>query len=194
MRVADFTDEEWPEGYGAPPPGPKQDNDLDPPAWIREVPPHGEPIQQPAPIVATPFTWRAEAEIPPRKWLYGRHLLRRFVSVDVAAGGTGKSSVKIGEALAMASGRDLYGVPIHDGPHNVWLYNLEDPSEETERRIHATAKWFHISPRRRRPALRRFRPRPALRHRHRDRIWRPHRPAGLRADQEAAASSARSTS
>jgi hypothetical protein len=38
------------------------------------------------------------------------HLLRRFVSVDVAAGGTGKSSVKIGEALAMASGRNLYGV------------------------------------------------------------------------------------
>ena len=55
------------------------------------------------PIIATPFTWRAEEEIPRRMWLYGKHLLRRFVSVDVAAGGTGKSSVKIGEALAMAS-------------------------------------------------------------------------------------------
>jgi hypothetical protein len=73
-------------------------------------------------------------------------LLRRFVSVDVAAGGVGKSSVKIGEALAMASNRDLYGSPVHDGPLNVWLYNLEDPSEESERRIHATAKWFHIKP------------------------------------------------
>jgi RecA-family ATPase len=68
------------------------------------------------------------------------------VSVDVAAGGTGKSSVKIGEALAMASGRDLYGVEVHDGPLTVWLYNLEDPAEESERRIHATAKWFKIAP------------------------------------------------
>lgn len=148
MGVADFTDDDtWPEGYGRPAPAPRQPgNDLDPPAWIREVPLHGDPIATPAPIVATPFTWRAEAEIPRRMWLYGKHLLRRFVSVDVAAGGTGKSSVKIGEALAMASGRDLYGVPVHGGPLHVWLYNLEDPAEESERRIHATAKWFKISP------------------------------------------------
>jgi RecA-family ATPase len=79
-------------------------------------------------------------------WLYGRHLLRRFVSVDVAAGGVGKSSVKIGEALAMATNRNLYGTEVHGGPLSVWLYNLEDPAEESERRIHATAKWFKIAP------------------------------------------------
>jgi hypothetical protein len=146
--MADFTDDgDWPEGYGAtfvPP----QTNvvPLQPPAWMDEIPPVGEPAQSPAPIVATPFEWRAEAEIPPRLWLYGKHLLRRFVSVDVAAGGTGKSSVKIGEALAMASGRNLYHVEVHDGPLTVWLYNLEDPAEESERRIHATAKWFKIAP------------------------------------------------
>jgi hypothetical protein len=150
MRVADFNDDQdWPEGYGRAPQGPSQSpavNDLDPPPWIMEVPPIGEPIQTPSPIVATPFVWRDEAEIPQRQWLYGKHLLRRFVSVDVAAGGIGKSSVKIGEAIAMASGRDLYGVAVHDGPLSVWLYNLEDPAEETERRLHATAKWFHVTP------------------------------------------------
>jgi hypothetical protein len=146
MAVADFTDDDWPEGYGPAPAPPKQKDDLDPPAWIREVPPIGDEIKQPDPIKATPFEWRAEADIPARQWLYGKHLLRRFVSVDVAAGGTGKSSVKIGESLAMASGRDLYGVEVHDGPLNVWLYNLEDPAEESERRIHATAKWFKIMP------------------------------------------------
>ena len=150
MGVADFDDGDWPEGYGrAPAPLPPPDtpaNDLEIPPWIREVPPYGDPTPAPAEIVATPFGWRAEAEIPPRKWLYGRHLLRRFVSVDVAAGGTGKSSVKIGESMAMASARDLYGVPVHEGPLNVWLYNLEDPAEETERRLHATAKWFHVKP------------------------------------------------
>ncbi len=152
MRVADFTDDDiWPEGYGdtARPPAPRVLTDDVPemPSWIREVPPYGDPTPAPASIVATPFVWRAEAEIPVRKWIYGRHLLRRFVSVDVAAGGIGKSSVKIGEALAMASNRDLYGVEVHEGPLNVWLYNLEDPAEETERRLHATAKWFHIEPR-----------------------------------------------
>jgi hypothetical protein len=145
MGVPDFRDDDWVPGYGPDTPAPQTHGD-EIPAYIREVPLHGEPIVPPAPIVATPFTWRAEAEIPRRMWLYGRHLLRRFVSVDVAAGGTGKSSVKIGEALAMSSGRDLYGTEIHDGPLNVWLYNLEDPAEESERRIHATAKWFHISP------------------------------------------------
>lgn len=151
MGVPDFRDDEFDpfDGYApdAPIPQPKQTaHDLEIPPYISEVPPHGEPIARPAPIVATPFVWRAETEIPRRMWLYGRHLLRRFVSVDVAAGGTGKSSVKIGEALAMASGRDLYHIPIHDGPLTVWLYNLEDPAEESERRIHATAKWFHIKP------------------------------------------------
>jgi hypothetical protein len=143
MRVADFEDPF--EGY-APDPRPAKTDELEPPAWIREVPPHGDPIAQPLPIIATPFEWRAEQDIPRRMWLYGKHLLRRFVSVDVAAGGTGKSSVKIGEALAMASGRNLYGTEVHDGPLSVWLYNLEDPAEESERRIHATAKWFSIKP------------------------------------------------
>jgi hypothetical protein len=145
MGVADFDDGDWPEGYGRSPVARQPDSDPEPPVWIREVPPVGEPLATPVQIIATPFVWRAEADIPRRMWLYGRHLLRRFVSVDVAAGGTGKSSVKIGESLAMASGRNLYGVEIHDGPLNVWLYNLEDPAEESERRIHATAKWFHIS-------------------------------------------------
>ncbi|MEG8224037.1 AAA family ATPase, partial [Sphingomonas sp. HH69] len=100
----------------------------------------------PAKLVATPFAWRDEADIPPRKWLYGRHLLRKFLSVDVAAGGVGKSSLKIGESLAMTTGQSLYGKAIGDGPLRVWLYNLEDPMEETERRLHATAKHFRITP------------------------------------------------
>lgn len=104
------------------------------------------PNEGPASLRASPFIWREESEIPPRRWLYGRHLLRKFLSVDVAAGGVGKSSLKIGEALAMTTGRDLYGKAIGDAPLRVWLYNLEDPMEETERRLHAAAKHFHIKP------------------------------------------------
>jgi hypothetical protein len=128
------------------PRNPMLDIDLDDsPAWLNEGK-LGEPVAPAAALRATAFVWRDEASIPPRRWLYGKHLLRKFVSVDVAAGGIGKSSVKIGEALAMASNRNLYGRAIHEGPLTVWLYNLEDPAEETERRLHATAKHFGIRP------------------------------------------------
>ena len=151
--MADLHDDDWPEGYGAVPaqitPAPREtepDNVVVPFAPIEAYDDQASPAAEQQPIVATPFAWRAEAEIPRRMWLYGKHLLRRFVSVDVAAGGTGKSSVKIGEALAMVTNRNLYGFEVQDGPLTVWLYNLEDPAEEIERRIHATAKWFHIKP------------------------------------------------
>jgi hypothetical protein len=111
-----------------------------------EIEPRMVALDPDRPIKATPFEWRPEDVIPRRQWLYGRHLLRRFVSVDIAAGGVGKSSLKVGEALALASGRDVYAQTLHEGPLKVWLYNLEDPAEETERRIIATAKHFAFRP------------------------------------------------
>jgi hypothetical protein len=121
-------------------------DEADADRWMEMHGPDAPKTPSTSPLKATPFVWRAEADIPRRRWLYGKHLLRKFVSVDVAAGGVGKSSVKIGEALAMASNRSIYSHEIHEGPLTVWLYNLEDPAEETERRLHATAKWFHIAP------------------------------------------------
>lgn len=97
-------------------------------------------------VSATAFTWRPTAEIPKRQWVYGRHLIRRFVSLDVAAGGVGKSSLKIGEALSMASGRDFYDKGLPEGALRVWMWNLEDPHDEIERRLHATAQRFKIKP------------------------------------------------
>jgi hypothetical protein len=95
---------------------------------------------------ATPFAWRDEADIPRREWLYGRHLIRKFLSLDIAPGGLGKSSMKIVEALAMVTGLPLLGKPVHAGQLAVWLYNLEDPVEETERRFAAAAKHYKITP------------------------------------------------
>lgn len=101
----------------------------------------------PVTFTAKPFAWRDEADIPARQWLYGHHLIRRFISLDIAAGGIGKSSVKVVEALAMTSDRPLLRDEIHGGPLNVWLYNLEDPEEEIERRIHAARRQFNLDPR-----------------------------------------------
>jgi hypothetical protein len=105
-----------------------------------------EPAEDDRLVKATPFEWRDVSEIPKRQWLYGKHLLRKFVSVDVAAGGVGKSSLKIGEAIAMAAGRDIYQKGLPEGALSVWLWNLEDPLEEMERRIHATCDKFAIRP------------------------------------------------
>ena len=115
-------------------------------SMLPPIPPYEEDAEPAANIKASTFQWRDEAEIPPRRFLYGRHLIRKFLSLDIAAGGLGKSSVKVVEALAMASGRALLGKEVFDGPLKVWLYNLEDPDEETERRLHAAAKYFQISP------------------------------------------------
>lgn len=95
-------------------------------------------------IEATPFGWPAPASIPPREWLYGRHLIRRFVAVTVAPGGVGKSSLAIADALAMASGRDLLG-SAPSGALRVWVFNGEDPADEIDRRITAAAMHYGIS-------------------------------------------------
>lgn len=95
------------------------------------------------PIHATPFIWRDPAKLPARQWLYGRHLIRRFVSVTVAPGGVGKSSLTICEAVAMVVGRKLLGEWVV-GPLRVWVLNLEDPRDELERRITATMLHYRL--------------------------------------------------
>jgi hypothetical protein len=93
---------------------------------------------------ATPFALRDPATIPRREWIYGRHLVRRFLSVTVAPGGVGKSTLIIGDALALATGKALLGAQVWEGPKRVWLWNLEDPRDEIERRIWAVMQHHHL--------------------------------------------------
>lgn len=94
-------------------------------------------------IHASPFQWVDPRQIPPREWIYGRHYIRKFVSSTVAPGGVGKSSLVIAEALAIASGRPILGTAI-DERTNVWLWNGEDPQDELNRRIMATAVHYRL--------------------------------------------------
>lgn len=98
-----------------------------------------------ADLLPTAFVWRDPSAIPHRPWLYGHHLIRKQVSVTVAPGGVGKSSLTICEALAMASGRELLGDWTAKGL-KVWIYNLEDPRDEMDRRIIAAMQHHHVSP------------------------------------------------
>ena len=101
------------------------------------------PESGPKPLTATPFVFRDPSEIPPRAWLYGRHLIRRNVSVTVAPGGVGKSSLTIVQALELATGRQLLG-DWNAGPLKVWLFNLEDERSELDRRITAAMQHYNI--------------------------------------------------
>lgn len=99
-------------------------------------------------VKATPFEWINAESIAPRAWLYGNHLIRRFVSLTVSPGGIGKSSLVMMEALCMTSGENLL---IDDKcrtpePLRVWYWNGEDPQDETQRRVIAAAMHHGLTP------------------------------------------------
>jgi hypothetical protein len=96
-------------------------------------------------IHATPFSWIDPVLIPKREWLYGRHLIRGFLSTTIAPGGFGKSSLIVTEALSMVTGRSLLGDQ-PTGQLRVWQVNLEDPEDELRRRVTAAAVHHRISP------------------------------------------------
>jgi hypothetical protein len=102
-------------------------------------------VQQEAQRVAlapTPLEIGQVAAIPPRQWLYGRHYIRNFLSVTVAAGGTGKTAVTLAEAMAMATGKPLLGIETEK--RRVWVWNLEDPIDELRRRFAAICQHHAI--------------------------------------------------
>ena len=82
--------------------------------------------------------------IPHRQWLYGHHLIRGYVSLLVAPGGTGKSSLVLGMCMALATNRTLLGSTIYQ-QCNVALLNLEDPQDEIDRRVTALAMRYGIT-------------------------------------------------
>lgn len=96
-------------------------------------------------ITATPWQWVDPTTIPPRRWIYDKHYVRRFVSGTVAPGGVGKSSLIIAEALAISTGRGLLDVPVQERA-NVWYWNGEDPREEMDRRLAAACQHYAVQP------------------------------------------------
>jgi hypothetical protein len=83
--------------------------------------------------------------IPPRQWLYGRALVRSFVSVLVAPGGTGKSLWAMVAGVSLATGISLLGERVY-ARTNVWLINLDDPMDELNRRFAAVRLHYRLQP------------------------------------------------
>ncbi|RUW55067.1 ATPase [Mesorhizobium sp. M1A.F.Ca.ET.072.01.1.1] len=97
------------------------------------------------PITITPYMWKDPRTLPRREFAFGKHYVRKYVSVTVAPGGLGKTSNSIVEALSMTSSKMLTGTK-PDDRLRVWLFNAEDPRDELERRIQAAAKHYNLSP------------------------------------------------
>lgn len=97
-------------------------------------------------IKRTKFTPIDIKSIAPREWIYGTHLIRRYVSLTAAPGGLGKTSLGMVDAMAVALGQPLYpDMHIHgDRPRNVWYWNGEDPQDENLRRTAAAIIGFGI--------------------------------------------------
>jgi hypothetical protein len=106
---------------------------------------HGGTTAAEANISAQPYVFRDPTKIPRRDHLYGNHLLRGFTSATVAPGALGKSSLIIAETLAMVTHRPLLKVRVGSRPLRVWLWNLEDPSEEMQRRIQAACLQYGLT-------------------------------------------------
>ena len=110
-----------------------------------DIPDAPEDAPEAAPDWPTLYDMFDEASIEPRRWIYAHHYLRSFVSVLASAGGIGKTSLQIVEALAIVTGRPLLGEEVKEKT-NVWLVNLEDPMQEMQRRVVAAMRHYGIKP------------------------------------------------
>ncbi len=97
----------------------------------------------PPPLLARAAPLPDPASIPPREWLLGTRLVRRFVSLLVAPGGVGKSALALASAASLAAGRNILDEHVH---HSVpaWVLNLEDPADEAHRRLAALMRLHGI--------------------------------------------------
>jgi hypothetical protein len=100
----------------------------------------GEPAEAGA---MTPFSFAMAASVPPRAHLYSKHYTRRVLGCTVAPGGGGKSSLEMVEAIAMATGKPLLGVP-PKGQLRGLYWNGEDEQNENLRKARAVGLHYGI--------------------------------------------------
>jgi hypothetical protein len=96
------------------------------------------PCVEPVVFTPTPFVLGDPSKFPRRKFLYGHHYIRGYVSSTVSAYDVGKTALALADAVSMAANKPLLDVRFK-GPLRVWYWG-EDPLEEIDRRITAICK------------------------------------------------------
>jgi hypothetical protein len=102
------------------------------------------PLNTATPIIAKPYVWRDPATLPKREWLYGKQLLRGTLSVIIAPGGAGKSSLAVGMALSIVRGAELLGQWVAPRRLKAWYWPLEDSGDEIARSVQAAALYHGL--------------------------------------------------
>src|SRR5262249_57115274 len=83
--------------------------------------------------------------IKPRQWLLARCFCRTFLSGLVAPGDAGKPTLRLTQAIELATGRELLGHHIYQRCR-VLVVSLEDDRDELHRRLAAICKHHDIKP------------------------------------------------
>lgn len=91
----------------------------------------------------TPVRHFNPAELPRRRWVYSNSYIRQYLTVTASAGGIGKTSLTLAEAIAIATGQDILKEPVREQT-NVWVINLEDPRSEMELRLASLMQHYNI--------------------------------------------------
>ena len=94
---------------------------------VHSVEPAGPALNGHAPSKRSRLEWAPyrfvdESQIPPRKFLFGKHYMRGVVSATIAPGGRCKTTISMIEGVSKACGRNLMtGKPLEEGPLTVLL-------------------------------------------------------------------------
>ena len=97
------------------------------------------------PFPASPLELPDPAQIPPRRWVYGRMLVAQYISLISAPGGVGKTACFTGIGIAIAANKDVLRDHVYCGGAKVLICGLEDPRDELDRRV-AAAMLHHQMP------------------------------------------------
>ena len=105
-----------------------------------------------APTGSAPVVWSSRelqvsfSNIPHRRWLYGVDLVRGDITLIGSPGGAGKTSLALGMAVSIATGRELLEEKIFGGEGLKALYiNTEDSGIEMRRRAWAFCRKHNIA-------------------------------------------------
>ncbi len=90
--------------------------------------------------------WSADERLPDaRDWLLGNTFCRGYLSSLVAEGGTGKTALRLAQAMALATGRhDITGDKICQQTRVLYI-SLEDDADEMRRRMRAALMRHGVS-------------------------------------------------
>jgi hypothetical protein len=116
---------------------PNGTNGAEPPPWM--------PRENPAIVISLLNEWDAGDDpgfIPPRQWLLGNQFCRGFISSIVAAGGVGKTALRLLQFITLASGMALCGQHVFHRSR-VLIISLEDDRDEMQRRIKAVLDFYY---------------------------------------------------